>query len=70
MVAKDIILVYGGSELKIYGYTYSSFQSEIDDTNSMSGYVLTLNGGEIRWKSSKQPTTADSTAEAEYNSCK
>ena len=32
----------------------------------MSGYVFTLNGGAISWKSSKQSTTADSTTEAEY----
>lgn len=63
---KDIFLVFGGSELKIEGYTDSSFQSESDDSTSMSGYVFTLNGGAISWKSSKQSTTADSTAEAEY----
>ncbi|KAL8128045.1 hypothetical protein AgCh_014838 [Apium graveolens] len=37
-----------------------------DDSKSMSGYVFTLNGGAISWKSSKQSTTADSTAQAEY----
>lgn len=63
---KDIFLVFGGSELKIEGYTDSSFQSEKDDSKSMLGYVFTLNGGAISWKSSKQSTTADSTAEAEY----
>ena len=63
---KDIFLVFGGSELKIEGYTDSSFQSESDDSTSMSGYVFTLNGGAISWKSSKQSTTADSTVEAEY----
>ncbi|XP_074374556.1 secreted RxLR effector protein 161-like [Apium graveolens] len=41
---KEIFLVYGGSELKIEGYTDSNFQSEIDDSKSMSGYVFTLNG--------------------------
>ncbi|KAL8148289.1 hypothetical protein AgCh_005603 [Apium graveolens] len=63
---QDIFLVFSGeSELKIEGYTDSSFQSE-SDSKSMSGYVFTLNGGAISWKSSKQSTTADSTAEAEY----
>ncbi|KAL8097443.1 hypothetical protein AgCh_030536 [Apium graveolens] len=47
------------------GYTDSSFQSE-SDSKSMSEYVFTLNGGAISWKSSKQSTTADSTAEAKY----
>ncbi|KAJ9552448.1 hypothetical protein OSB04_016493 [Centaurea solstitialis] len=37
-----------------------------DDFRSQSGYVFTLNGGAISWKSSKQDTIADSTTEAEY----
>ncbi|KAL8115603.1 hypothetical protein AgCh_022198 [Apium graveolens] len=66
IMTQDIFLVFGGeSELKIEGYTDSSFQSE-SDSKSMSGYVFTLNGGAISWKSSKQSTTTDSTAEAEY----
>jgi len=52
--------------LKIEGYTNSSLQSESIDSKSMSGYVFTLKDGAISWKSSKQPTTADSTAEAEF----
>ena len=28
--------------------------------------MFLLNGGAVSWKSSKQPTTADSTTEAEY----
>ena len=60
------MLVYGGDSLKIEGYTDSSFQSNYDDSKSNSGYVFTLNGGAVSWKSSKQDTTADSTTEAEY----
>ncbi|KAI3472572.1 hypothetical protein Pfo_029356 [Paulownia fortunei] len=63
---KDIFLIYGNGELKLEGYTDSSFQSDIDDSKSMSGYIFTLNGGAVSWKSSKQETTADSTTEAEY----
>ena len=63
---KDIFLIFGGSELKIVGYNDSSFQSESDDSKSMSGYIFTPNGGAISWKSSKQSTTADSTTEVEY----
>ncbi|KAJ9544580.1 hypothetical protein OSB04_024287 [Centaurea solstitialis] len=43
-----------------------NFQTDIDDFRSQSGYVFTLNGGAISWKSSKQDTIADSTTEAEY----
>ena len=43
-----------------------SFQTDRDDNKSQIGYLFTLNGGAISWKSSKQSTTADSTTEAEY----
>ena len=54
------------SSLKVEGYMDSSFQSDVDDSKSNSGYVYTLNGGAMCWKSSKQDTTTDSTIEAEY----
>ncbi|KAJ9566613.1 hypothetical protein OSB04_002579 [Centaurea solstitialis] len=44
----------------------ASFQTDRDDFRSQSGYVFTLNGGAISWKSSKQDKIADSTTEAEY----
>ena len=50
---KDIFLVYVGSDLKLEGYSDSSFQSDPDDSKSISGYVFTLNGGVVSWKSSK-----------------
>ncbi|GAB2276181.1 hypothetical protein Dimus_039178 [Dionaea muscipula] len=58
---KDMFLIYGGSDLKIEGFTDSSFQSDVDDSKSVSGFVFILNGGAVSWKSSKQETTADST---------
>lgn len=63
---KDQFLVYGDSELKLKGYTDASFALDKDDSKSTSGYVFTLNGGAVSWKSSKQSTVADSTIEAEY----
>ncbi|WKA12852.1 hypothetical protein VitviT2T_030203 [Vitis vinifera] len=63
---KDQFLIYGESELKLKGYTDASFASDKDDSKSISGYVFTLNGGAVSWKSSKQATVADSTTEAEY----
>nr|GFB49823.1 hypothetical protein [Tanacetum cinerariifolium] len=41
-------------------------QNVPDDTKSQTGYVFTLNGGAVVWKSSKQSTTAQHAAEAEY----
>jgi len=52
--------------LKLKGYTDASFASDKDDSKSIPGYVFTLNGGAVSWKSSKQATIADSTIEAEY----
>ena len=51
---KDVFLIYGGSELKLEGFTDSSFQSDPDDSKSISGYVFTLYDGAVSWKSSKQ----------------
>ena len=63
---RDLFLVYGSTELKLEGFTDSSFQSDVDDSKSNSGYIFMLNGGAVSWKSSKQGSTADSTTEAEY----
>ena len=42
---KDIFLIYGGgSELKLERYTDSNFQSDLDDSKSISRYVFILNG--------------------------
>jgi hypothetical protein len=65
--SKDMFLVYGEeTELVVRGYTDASFQTDSDDLRSQSGFVFTLNGGAVSWRSSKQDTTADSTTEAEY----
>ena len=61
-----MFLVYGGEEeLVVTGYTDASFQTDIDDSKSQSGFVFTLNGGAVSRKSSKQETMVDSTTEAE-----
>jgi hypothetical protein len=65
--SKDMFLVYGGeTELVVRGYTDASFQTYQDDLRSQSGFVFTLNGGAVNWRSSKHDTTADSTTEVEY----
>ena len=63
---KDMFLVYGETELIVWGYTDSNFLSDRDDLKSQSGYVFILNGGAVSWKSSKQEMTVDSTMEAKY----
>ena len=38
---RDIFLIYDGSDLKLEGYTDFNFQSDLDDSKSISGYVFT-----------------------------
>jgi len=64
---KDWVLTYGGKpELCATGYTDASFQTDRDDSKSQSGFVFTLNGAAVSWKSSKQTVIAYSTTESEY----
>ena len=44
---KDQWLIYGESDLKLVGYTDSSFMSDQDDSKSVSGFIFILNGGAI-----------------------
>ena len=56
------MLTYRKSDtLEIEGYSDADFAGDTDDRKSTSGYVFTLVGGAISWKSSKQSVTASST---------
>ena len=48
------------------GYTDASWISDIKGSNSTSGYVFTLAGAAVSWKSSKQTVIARSTMESEF----
>ena len=62
-----MFLVYvGEKELIVNGYVDASFDTDLDDSKSQTGYVLVLNGGAVSWSSSKQIFVAGSTCEAEY----
>nr|GEZ51342.1 hypothetical protein [Tanacetum cinerariifolium] len=64
-----MFLVYGGNsdaELQVKCYCDAGFETDRDDTKSQTGYVFTLNGGAVVWKTSKQSTTAQHAVEAEY----
>ena len=67
---RDYILVYHGDELSLIGYTDSNFQSDVDLRKSTFGYVFTLGGAVVSWRSIKQSCIADSTMEAEYVAAK
>ena len=53
--------------LHIEGYTNSDYAG--DDRKSTSGYIITLVGGAISWKSSKQTITTSSMMYAEFVVC-
>ena len=60
------MLVFKDESLVPIGYTDSDFQSDREFRKSISGYVFTLGGGAISWRSVKQSSIADSTMEAKY----
>ena len=60
------MLVFQDESLVSIGYTDSYFQSDRESRKSTSGYVFTLGGGAISWRSVKQSSIFDSTMEAEY----
>ncbi|XP_041995848.1 secreted RxLR effector protein 161-like [Salvia splendens] len=65
------ILFSGGGEVEeepLVGYCDSDYASSIDTRRSQTGYIFTLFGSAICWKSSLQSVVALSTTEAEYMS--
>ena len=65
---KSIMMTYRRSDsLHIVGYSYYDYAG--DNRKSMSGYVFTLAGEAISWKSSKQTVTTSSTMYAEFVAC-
>ena len=63
---RDYMLVFQDESLVPIGYTDSDFQSDIEARKSTFGYVFTLGGRAISWRSVKQSSIDDSTMEAEY----
>jgi hypothetical protein len=67
---KNYMLTYKRSDnLEVIGYSDADFAGCEDSRKSTSGYVFTLAGGAISWKSSKQELTAASTMQAEFIAC-
>ena len=65
---KSFMMTYRRSDsLHIVGYSDSDYAG--DNRKSTSGYVFTLVGGAISWKSSKQTVTTSSTMYAEFVAC-
>ncbi|GJT04731.1 hypothetical protein Tco_0839193 [Tanacetum coccineum] len=62
----DYRLHYDRYPAVIEGYSDANWISDIKDSRSTSGYVFTLGGAAISWKSSKQTVIAKSTMESEF----
>ena len=50
----------------IEGYSDANWITGSSEVKSTSGYVFTIGGGEVSWKSSKQTCIAYSTMESEF----
>lgn len=57
--------MFGRSAEELVGFTDADWCS-LPHRHSISGYVFTLSGGAIGWRSRKQPIIALSSTEAEY----
>ena len=44
----------------------SDFAADPDTSSSVSGYILSMNGGQVAWKSKRQSCTTLSSAKAEF----
>src|SRR5207248_5268244 len=52
--------------IKLEGFSDSDYAGDTDNRRSTSGYVFTLNGSAISWRSKQQDLVTLSTMEAEY----
>ena len=63
---KNYGLHYSKYPAVLEGYCDANWISDIDDSKSTSGYLFTLGGGAVSWKSSKQICIARSTMVSEF----
>ncbi|KAG8657733.1 hypothetical protein MANES_03G098716v8, partial [Manihot esculenta] len=59
-------ILYGRFFVVLEGYSDANWISYSDEIKSTSGYVFTLGGGAITWKSTKQNIIAKSTMDSEF----
>ena len=65
--SSDLKLVYTqGKDLQVQGYSDSDYAADLDRRRSTTGYVFTVGGNTMSWKSNLQSIVALSTTEAEY----
>ena len=56
----------GETKNKLIGWVDSDFGSDPDTRKSMTGYLMSLNGGDISWRSSRQGGVTLRSSEAEF----
>jgi hypothetical protein len=61
----DYRIHYSRYPVVLEGYSDANWISEMDEMYAMSGYVFTLGGATISWRSCKQTILMRSTMEAE-----
>ena len=59
-------IVYSGFPAVLEGYSDANWISDSDETKSINGYVFTLGGGAITWRSANQTIIARSTMESKF----
>ena len=59
-------LNFGSYPAVLEGYSDANWISDSKNSKSTSGYVFTLGGAAVSWKSSKQTLLARSTMESEF----
>ena len=59
-------ILYRGYPAILEGYSDANWISDSDEIKSIIGYIFTLRGGAIAWKSSKQTLIDTSTMESKF----
>jgi hypothetical protein len=59
-------ITYKATSAELLGFCDSDYANDLDTRRSTTGYIFSLSGGAISWKSRRQPTVALSSTEAEY----
>jgi hypothetical protein len=62
-------ITFGSRERALGVWCDANFATCQDTRHSTTGWTATMYGGAVSWSSKKQPTTAASTMDAEYQAC-
>lgn len=66
MASREYKLLIPNNNLQLQGFTDADWQGDPDDRKSTSGYLFTLAGGAVSWRSKTHEPVALSSMEAEY----